>query len=103
MKKLLPLLLLFTACTFRPMLGRFDYEGVERGTSIATVLESYGEPDDIRFNGDATEEYVYIERIQVSPRITEHVSYIFKVEEGAIVDKEIERDEALPVIRFLRR
>ncbi len=94
---------LLTACSHSSMLTKFDYEKVERGTSISTVIEKHGDPSDIRFLDDGSQEYVYIERVEVSPRITEHVLYVFKVKDEAIVDKEIERDEPLPVIRFLRR
>ena len=99
--KYLLLFLFITACNTRPMLTQLDFEKIEEGNSISTVLDKHGRPDKVRFNGDATEEYVYIDRVQVSPRITEFIYYIFKVEEGVVVDKEMERSEPPPVVRIL--
>lgn len=103
MKRLIPFLFFLAACAHRPMLTLFDYEAVPLGASISTIVEKHGDPDDIRFHGDATEEYVYTERVQVSPDIMEHIHYVFKVDQGEVVYKEIERSEALPVLRILRR
>jgi hypothetical protein len=101
MRSLIPLLFLTLACTSGPMLTRLDYEKVEVGSSISTVVAAHGNPEEVRVHGDGRKEYVYIDRIQVTSRITEFVYYLFSVEGGTIRDKEIRRNEPLPVTGLL--
>jgi len=93
---LMALGLLIAGCSSKPYMGQGDFDTVRTGASISTVIESYGQPDivqDARLSGKG-DEYIYIDRIEVSRDITEHGHYVFRVVDGVVVDKWVDRVES---------
>ncbi len=95
MTRFLPLLLLLVSCSSRPFLSRDAFYDVPVGTSISSVMEDYGRPDELKASGDPA-EYIYTERRELAPELMEHIQYVFLVKNGYVVGKDVRRDEAYP-------
>ncbi|MDF2549930.1 MAG: hypothetical protein K0S07_997 [Chlamydiales bacterium] len=99
MKKWLPLLLTAcVACTAGPMMNHETFERIQTGTTVGALQDMVGSPFDIELNDDGTQNYIYIERMEIGLGTTHSCTYILKVRDGKVIDKQvIEKDTPLDI------
>jgi len=66
------------------------------GASRADVIAQAGEPTRIVRKKDGVEEYEYVERMKAGARLLQERLYIFKIENGVVVEKRVEQRSPLP-------
>ena len=96
--KLLPLLLVFFACSSGYKMRCDNYCDVNMGMREANLVKLMGKPDAIKKINVDEKEYIYYEKIFVDDRIIEVKKYIIKIRKGKIISKRIEtKDESQKV------
>ncbi len=90
---LLSLLLFLASCFSRPALMTYaNYDSVQSGEPISTVKSEVGEPYSVHNKKDGTQEYEYIERIDVGNNIAAENHYFLIVRDGKVVGKYMKRE-----------
>lgn len=76
------------------------FQGIPVGTDIAQVQAQYGTPYDIQPIAEDLEEHRYIQRVEISPGLTEQTNYIFRVSEGKVVSKHCQQDSSAVDVNY---
>ena len=89
-------LLLLAACfSHSAVMTRGSYDDIGIGTSISEVTAKIGEPYAIHTKSDGTQEYEYIEKINLSGELVAENHYFLLVRGGQVVGKR-EKSEKPP-------
>ena len=75
-------------------MSREEYAEVIPGMSESRVMELAGKPFEVKETADRR-TFVYVDRFEIAPEVTEEVRYVIHIKDGYVVDKEIERDEEM--------
>lgn len=86
-------LALLTACAGGAMMSRSDYENVQLGAPISSVVKEYGDPVLIKANKDGSQSYLYIERIFMGEEVVLENKYSIIVKNGKVVNKRMNWEE----------
>jgi hypothetical protein len=85
---------------FAPVMTEEKFEAVPLGMDINDLEAEYGMPFDRCVVDMETEEYRYIQKVEVSPGCTQQVDYVFKVELGKITDKKAHHHKGPISLRY---
>lgn len=89
-------LCLLAACLgHRTMMTRENYDDINLGATISQVTAVAGDPYSIHSKGDGTEEYEYIERIDMGRELVSENHYYIIFRNGQVVGKR-EKSERPP-------
>jgi hypothetical protein len=85
-------LCLLSACFSRSSAMTYErFENIEVGTSIASLTSEIGKPYSVHSKGGSTEEYEYIERIDMGQQPIAENHYFLVVQDGKVVSKRVKR------------
>ena len=91
MKKSLVILLLLTACYCSRSLMTYDeFASIPIGSTPGEVQKEHGRPYAIHSTGAQTEEWEYIERIDVGSNVVMQKHYFLIISHGKVVAKRVE-------------
>lgn len=83
-------LLALIACSPGKIMTMSDFQSIPLGENIATLQVREGRPYQVNDVGDGTEEYVYMERVDIGAGRELFREYVFVVsKDNAIVEKKI--------------
>lgn len=91
MEKIWLLALLLCGCVAAPMMTQERFETIQVGSSFSIVENEFGAPYDVVELQDGSFEYRYIQRYNVGPNSSEQIHYIYRVYQGKIICKNIQR------------
>lgn len=81
--------LLFTiGCTSAPLMQEPFFNSVSKGSNIADIESIYGMPYEVRALPNGTQEYCYIQRIELGRSSMELLEFVFEVNQGKVVNKQ---------------
>jgi hypothetical protein len=87
------MILLMTSCFARStMMTRGNFENIQEGEPIAEVQKVVGDPYSVRKLGDGSEEYQYIERIDLGMETVEENRYYLIIKNGQVVSKRFNQE-----------
>ena len=90
---LLSAALLLAGCFSRPALMTYEtYDQVKIGTSIESLKADIGKPYAIHAKEGGTEEYEYIERIDMGNTLVSENHYFLIVKDGVVIGKYMNRE-----------
>lgn len=78
----------YQSCTAAATISQREFEQIQVGQPINEMQEFIGSPYDVKKEKDGSMTYRYIERIEVGPGIIQQNTYLFKVINGKVVDKQ---------------
>jgi len=88
--------LLMWGCFSRPtMMTRENFDQVQIGSSINSVIHTNGEPYSVH-EKNGKEEYVYIERVTTGNTLIFENHYILYVQNGMVVGKDVTQEKNPP-------
>lgn len=80
-------------CQATAMITAQSFDAISVGSEISQIQSQYGAPYQVSSNNQGFQEYLYIERIDISHTVTDQVHYIFVVLNGKVIDKRIQTSE----------
>ncbi|MBS0620648.1 MAG: hypothetical protein JSS61_04220 [Verrucomicrobia bacterium] len=87
-------LLLLSSCFSRSSYMSYDtYAHLDLGTSVSEMESQVGTPYAIHVKSDGSEEYEYIERIEVGNSLVSVNHYYILIREGKIAGKYVKREQ----------
>lgn len=87
------LCLWLAACT-SPVMTPLGFENIQLGTPIDIIETEYGSPYEIENLPNGFQEYIYIQRIPISPGIEDQVTYTLYVCQGRVASKFIRHEQS---------
>ena len=88
MKKLLAFFVVSVCClAHAPMMTRASFAEIQVGEPVADVIQKVGDPYTVNPQSDGTEEYEYIERIDLGTQTVEENRYFLVIKDGRVVSK----------------
>lgn len=93
-KKSILFLIFLAACTSHRIVTYSDYAQVKTDEPIASIEEKWGPPYAVRDRKDGSQEYEYIERIEVGNGIVSDNHYILVVRDGKVIGKYLKREQS---------
>jgi hypothetical protein len=85
-------LMYLTACN-TPVMTPQGFESIQPGTPIEIVESQFGPPYEVDTLPNGFQEYTYIQRIPISPKVVDQVTYILYVCKGKVISKNIKTDQ----------
>ncbi len=99
MKKWLLILPLFCACySNRPLMTADEFASIPIGSTTAQVRQEYGEPYAIYSRGGNTDEWEYIERLDVGAYVVNQRHYFLIITNGKVVGKRTDLQRPPPYL-----
>ncbi|MGR3973784.1 MAG: hypothetical protein QRY72_04375 [Candidatus Rhabdochlamydia sp.] len=86
-KGILTLFLLAVSCSHSLLMTRGEFDQIELGSSVQTVITQYGQPYSIHSTQEGDEEYKYIERVMGVNEVVEENRYTLIVKNGVVISK----------------
>jgi len=91
------ILLLTVSCFARSaMMTRGNFENIQEGESIVEVKKTVGDPYSVKKLSDGSEEYQYIERIDLGMETVEENRYYLVIKNGRVVSKRFNQETPPP-------
>lgn len=88
MTYLFTFLLLMVSCFSRPaMMTRSSFDEIQVGESVAELKQKVGDPYAVHKQENGTEEYEYIERIDLGTETVEENRYTLVIKDGKVAAK----------------
>lgn len=97
MNWLISILLLSVSCFAKSaIMTRGNFENIREGEPISEVKKTVGEPYSVRKLDDGSEEYQYIERIDLGTETVEENRYYLIIKNGQVVSKRFNQQTPPP-------
>ena len=80
------------SCVVAPLMQEAYFNRVATGSNISEIEMQYGKPYEIRPLPDGTQEYLYIQRIELGSSAVEQLEFVFLVNQGRVVGKQCKRN-----------
>lgn len=87
------LLFLASCFTSGPRMTSGTYDTIQMGTPIVSIEKQYGQPYAVHSRGPSTQEYEYIERIDMGYNVVSENHYFLVVTDGQVVGKYMRREK----------
>lgn len=86
------ILVFMTSCMTAPLMQESYFNQVATGCQITQIEATYGEPYEIRQLPNGTQEYAYMQRIELGSSAVEQLEFVFLVDQGRVVGKQCKRN-----------
>lgn len=75
------------SCQSGAILTSQSFDAIIVGSEISQIQSQYGTPYQITTNTQGFQEYLYIERVDISHNVSDQIHYVLVVLNGKIIDK----------------